>query len=153
MFFEKLFFAVDEGIYVVGGQLKSMSVRNRIRGARFNAIPAENAARIINVVNAGVAFACGDSAGIGIFGGFNVDAIRRTSGGAEKASNAFLQPRFVAVQNVNSAIARLKMHRFEGIILGDRFTKHITEGDAESLDQCGKGLADFSQNGCHTLGV
>ena len=153
MFLEKLFFAIDQGINVVCSELKAVSVRNRIRGAGFDAIPAENAARIINVVNAGVAFPRGNSAGIGIFGGFDVDAIRRASRGAEKASNALLEPRFVAVQHVNPAIARLKMHRLERIILRDRFTKHIPEGHAESLNQCGKGFADFSKDGCHKLGV
>jgi hypothetical protein len=153
LFLEKLFFPIDQGIDVIRSELEAVAVGNRVRGAGFDAIPAENAARIINVVNAGVAFPRGNSAGIGIFGSFNVDAIRRASRGAEKASNALLEPRFVAMQYVNPAIARLKMHRFEGIILRDRFTKHIPEGHAESLNQCGKGLADFSKDGCHELGV
>ena len=117
---------------------------NRIRGASFDAIAAENAPRVIDIVNAGVAFPGGDSVGIHVFSGFNVDAIRGTSRCAEKASNAFLQAGFVAVQNVNPAIARLKMDRFEGIVLRDRFAKHSTEGHAKSLHQRGKGLADFS---------
>ena len=153
MFLEKLFFAIEQGIDVIRSELETVAVGNRIRRASLDAVSAENAARIINVVNAGVAFPRGNSAGIGIFGGFNVDAIRRASRGAEKASNALLEPRFVAVQHVNPAIARLKVHRLEGIILRDRFTKHIPEGHAESLNQCGKGLADFSKDGCHKLGV
>ena len=153
MFFEKLFFAIDQGIDVVGSELKAVSVSDCVRRACFHAITAKNATAVIDVVNAGVAFAGRDPAGIGIFGGFDVDAIRRASRGAEKTSNALLEPGFVAVQHMNSTIARLKMHRFERIILRDRFTKHIPEGHAESLNQCGKGFADFSKDGCHKLGV
>ncbi len=60
------------------------------------------------------------------------------------ASNAFLEPGFVAVQDVDAAVPRLKVHRLEGIILRDCFPKHIPESDAESLDQGGERLADFS---------
>ena len=130
-----------------------MSMRNRIRRAGFDTVSAKNTPRIIDIVNTGVPFPCGDSAGIGVFSGFNVNAIRRAGSGAQKASNALLEPGFVAVQHMNSTIARLKMHRFERIILRDRFTKHIPEGHAESLNQCGKGFADFSKDGCHKLGV
>ena len=130
-----------------------MSVSNRVRWARFDAVTAENAARVIDVVNAGVAFACGDAAGIGIFRGLDVDAVGRASRRAEKTSNALLESGFVAVQHVDSTIARLKMHRLERIIFRDRFTEHIPEGHAESLHQRAECLADFSEDGCHNLGV
>ena len=153
LFFEKLFFAVDQRIDVVRGEFKTVPVRDRIRGACFDAVTAENAARIIDIVNAGVAFAGGDAAGIGIFRGFDVNAIRGAGRGTEKASNALLEAGFVAVQHVNPAIARLKMHWLERIILRDRFTKHIPEGHAEALHQRGERLADFPKDGCHRLGV
>jgi hypothetical protein len=54
-FFEKLFFAINERIDVVGSQFESVAVRDRVRRARFHAITAENAPRIIYVVHAGVA--------------------------------------------------------------------------------------------------
>src|SRR5208282_4659777 len=88
LFFEELFLAVDQGINVVRGELKAVSVGNRVRRTRFDTVTAENAARIIDIVNAGVALPRGDSAGIRIFGGFDVDAIRRARRSAEKASNA-----------------------------------------------------------------
>ena len=50
--FEELFFAIDQGIDVVGGELESMTVRDRVGGAGFDAVSAENAARIIDVVDA-----------------------------------------------------------------------------------------------------
>jgi len=109
-----------------------VSVSNRVRWARFDAVTAENAARVIDVVNAGVAFACGDAAGVGIFRGLDVDAIGRASRCAEKTSNALLESGFVAVQHVNSAITRLKMHRFEGIVLRNIF-RNVTLNPCTSV--------------------
>lgn len=126
-----------------------MPVGDSVRWARFYAVPAEDAARIINVVNAGVPFPGGDTGSIGVFSGFNIDAIRRAGRGAKKASNAFFQPGLVAVQHVNPTIAGLKVHGLERVILRDRFTKHIPEGHAESLNQRAEGLADFSEDGGH----
>lgn len=81
LFFEELFFAVNQGIDVVRCEFKAVSVRNRISRAGFDAVTAENTARIIDVVNAGVPFSGGNPAGIGIFRGFDVNAIRRASRG------------------------------------------------------------------------
>ena len=149
MFFEELLFPVNQRIDVVGSELKSVPVSDSVRWTRFDAVSAENAARIIDVVNAGVAFPCGDTLGISVFSSFNINAIRRAGRGAKKASNALFQAGFVAVQHVDPTITGLKVHRFEGIVLRDRFTKHIPEGHAESLNQRAKGLADFSKDRCH----
>ena len=81
MFLEKLFFAINQRIDVVSGELKTMPVGNRIRRASLDTVTAENAARIIDVVNAGVSFPGGNPAGIGVFSSFDVDAIRRASRG------------------------------------------------------------------------
>lgn len=153
LFLEKLFFAVDQGIYVVRGKLKTMPVGNGVRGARFNAVATENAAAVIDIVNAGVALSRGDAAGVGVFSSFDVDAIGRASGCAEKTSHALLEAGLVAVQNMDSAIARLKMHGLEGVILRDRLPEHVPERHAEPLHQRGECLADFSKDGCHELGV
>jgi hypothetical protein len=153
MFLEKFFFAVDQGINVVGGEFESVPVCNRVRGAGFHAVPAENTARIIYVVNAGIALTRGDPVRVCVFRGFDVNAIGGASCGTEETAYALLQARFVAMQHMNPAVARLEVYWFEGIILRDRFTKHITKGHAESLNQGGKRLANFTQDGCHKLGV
>src|SRR4029077_21135998 len=44
--FEQLLFAVDEGVDVVRGEFESMAVRDRIGGAGFHAIAAEDATRV-----------------------------------------------------------------------------------------------------------
>jgi hypothetical protein len=153
LFFEKLFFAVDQGIDVVCGEFKTVPVRNRIRGAGFHAVATENTTRIIDIVNAGVTFSGGNAAGIRIFRGFNVNAICGAGRGTEKASYALLEAGLVAVQHVNPAIARLKMDRFKRIIFRDSLAKHIPEGHAEALHKRAKSFADFPKDGWHRLGV
>src|SRR5215470_5283268 len=59
--FEKLLFAVHQGIDVVRGEFESVAVRDRIRRAGFHAVAAENAPRIVDVVHRGVALARGNS--------------------------------------------------------------------------------------------
>src|SRR5712664_5006683 len=107
IFFEKLFFAVNQRVDVVGCQFKAVTVGDGIRRARFHAVPAENAARVVDIIDTGIALAGGNALGIRILGGFNVDAIRGTCRRAEKTANALLQTTFVAVQDVDPAIARL----------------------------------------------
>jgi hypothetical protein len=150
-FFEKLFLTVNERINVVRRELEAMTVRDGIGGARFHAITAENAPRIVDVIHTGIALTRGDAVRMDILGGFDIDAIRGASGRAEKASNALLQAILVAVQNVNPTVARLKMDRLVRIILRHRLTKHSAEGYAEAFYQRAKRLANFPDNRCHGL--
>ncbi len=130
-----------------------MTVCNCVRRASFHAVATEYAARIIDVVDAGIAFTGGDTAGIGILSSFNVDAVCRAGRRAKKAPNALFEPGFVAVQHVNATISWLEVDRFERVILRDRFPEHIPESDTKSLHQCAERLADFPKDGGHRLGV
>jgi len=100
---EQLFFAIHQGIDVVRGEFESMAVRDGVGRAGLHAIAAENTARVVDVVNAGVTFAGGNTIRIRIFRGFDVNAIRRTRRRAQEAANAFFQAAFVAMQDVNAA--------------------------------------------------
>src|SRR5207249_11803233 len=81
--------------------------------------------------------------------GFDIKAIRRAGRRAEKAANTLLQTIFVAVQDVDPAVTRLKMHRFVWIVFRNCLTKHISEGYAEAPNQRAKRLAHFPQDRCH----
>jgi len=142
-FFEQLFFAVDHGIDVGGGQLEAVTVGDGVRGAGFDAVAAKDAARIIDVVDAGVAFTGGDSLDVSIFGGFDVDATGGASRGAEEAADTFFQPIFVAVKDVDAAVAGLEMDGFFGIIFGDGLAKHIAERHAKALYERDNSFAGF----------
>src|SRR5262249_25864814 len=118
-----------------------MAVRDCICRAGFDAIAAENAARIGDIVNLSVSLSCGDAIRVGAFRLFDVDAIRRASRRAEEAANALFESVFVAVQDVDSAIARLEMYRLMRIILRDGLPEHVPEGHAETFRQRAERLA------------
>src|SRR6266849_685748 len=148
-FFEQLFLAVDQRINIVRSQFKSVAMRDGVGLTRLHTVAAENTPRVIDVVHAGVTLAGGNPIRIGVFCGFNVDAVCRASRGTKKASHALFQAAFVAVQHMDTAIARLKMHRLVRIILRHRFAKHISERDTKTLRQRAEGLSNFSDNRRH----
>jgi len=101
-----------------------VAVRDRIGGAGFYAVTAKNTARIIDVVNLRIALARRNTTGGGIFSGLDVDAIRRTGGGAEKTAYALFVAVFIALKNVDAAIARLYGGWRVRKTLGGSFAKH-----------------------------
>jgi hypothetical protein len=133
--FKHLLFAVYQRVYIVCREFKPVPMRNRVRRARFHAITAKNTPRIIDVVNFGVTIACGNTVIFRILSSFNIDAIRWTGRRAQKASDALLKIIFIAMEDVNPAVAWLKIHRLMRIILGHGLTKHILERDAETFYQ------------------
>src|SRR5882724_6762260 len=130
-----------------------MTVRDGIRRTRLHTISAEDAARVVDVINARVALARGNTIDICILGGFNVDAIRRTCSGAEKTAHALLQSIFVAVQDVDPAVARLEVHWFVRVVFRDCLAKNITESHAETLHQRPSSFYHFAYDGWHRLEV
>ena len=141
--FEEPFLAIDHGINIVGGELESVAVRDRVGRAGFDAVSAEDAPRIIDIVDAGVAFACRDALCFGIVGGFDIDTPGRTSRGTEKAANAFFETVFVTLQNVDTAIASLKMYGLLGIIFGGRLSPKVAKRDTEAFGQGRDRAANF----------
>src|SRR6266567_2052335 len=84
---QHLLLTIDQVAGIEGRQLKSMPMGNRIRGARFHTIAAENAAVVIDVVNLRVALGATDAVLGGVFGGLDIDTIRRTCRRAQKAGH------------------------------------------------------------------
>src|SRR5208283_2317756 len=72
---QQLLFAVNQAAGVVGGQLKPVAVRNRVGGAGFHAIAAEDAAVVIDVVNLGVTLGAADPLLGGVLGRLDVNAV------------------------------------------------------------------------------
>ena len=121
-----------------------MAVSDGIRRTSLDTVPAKNATRIVNVVDLCVTLTSGNTLCIGIFGCFDVNAISRTRRGTQEASYAFLEAVFVPLKYVNSPIAGLDAGRDVGKALGRRLAEHGAQGDAETLVQSEKRLADFS---------
>ena len=92
---------------VTGRQLKAVPVRNRIRGTRLDTISTENAAVVVDIVNLGVTLGATDPILRCIIGRFDVNAIGRAVGRAEKAGNALFQTILVALQHVRATVTGL----------------------------------------------
>ena len=122
-----------------------MAVGNSVGGAGLDAIAAENAAGIIDIVDLRVTLARGDALFLGVFRGFDVDAIRGTRRRAKEAPDALLQPIFVALQHVNAAVARLQRRRGVWKALRGRLLEHRPKGDLKAFIQRYECLADFSE--------
>ena len=100
---QHLLFAIHQPAGIERSNLKPMPMRNRIRRASLHTIPAKNTSIVVDVVDVGVALGAAYAVFGGVFGGFDVDAVRRAGGGAEKTGYAFFQAVFVALQYVDSA--------------------------------------------------
>ena len=74
--------AIDQRIDVVGSEFESVAMRDRIGRASLDAIPAENAARIIDIVDFRVALAGRNSVCVRVLCSLEVNAIRREIGRA-----------------------------------------------------------------------
>jgi hypothetical protein len=149
---QHLFFAVNQIAGVETGQLKTMTMGNRIGGTRLHTIPAKYTSIVIDVVDTSVTFGARDSGFGGVFRSLYIDAIRGTGGGAEETGYTFFQSVFVALQDVHAAESLLNLCAFQGagtvgIILDDRWLKHLLQGDRHSL---GDG-SDVSDHGHASL--
>ena len=153
VFFEHLLFAIHQGIYIVWGQFKSVTVCDRVGRARFHAVTAKNASRIVDVVNRSIAFAGRDAIGVGIFRGFDVYAIRRTRRRAEKTPDTFFQSILVTMQDVDSAVARLEIYRLFRITFRHTLTKHCAECHAETIEHGPEDVEHFTNRGCHATSL
>src|SRR5579864_5010330 len=130
---QQSFFAIDQVAGIEGGQLKAVPVRDGVRWAGLNAIAAEDAAVIVDVIDLGVALCAAYAVLFSIFGGLNVNAVGRTGGRAKETGHAFFQTIFVALQLMQSAEALLKNRAligqlFVGIVLNNGGRKHLPQG-------------------------
>jgi len=148
-----LFFTVDERVDVVRCELESVAMRDGIGRARFDAVPAEYAPRIINVIYACITLTGRDPVGVGVLRRFNIDAICWAGRRAQKAAHTFLKTVFIAVQHVDTPIARLKVHRLIGVVFRDGLPEHVAESQAEALHQRPESFAYFTKNRWHRLAV
>lgn len=151
--FQKLFLAINKGVDVLGREVQIVTVRDGIGGAGLHAIAAKNAARVVNVVRLGVTLTGRNALRFRILGGLDVDAVRRTSGSAQEAGNAFLESIFIALQDVNPAIAGLYARRDAGIILRGGLAQHVAKGNAEAPKERYERLADFTDNRWHNVSL
>src|SRR5690242_10163718 len=89
---EQVLLALDQGGGVEAGGLESMPVGDGVGGTGLDTVAAEDAARVIDVVDLGVAFAAGDAVGLGVLRRFDIDTVGRTGRRAQETGDTLLQP-------------------------------------------------------------
>ena len=146
---EELLFAINEGVDVVGGELDAVAVGDRVGGAGFYAVAAEDAARIIDVIDAGVALASRNTIGLCIIPSFDVDTICGAGRCAKEAADTFFEAILVALQDVDAAIARLDRGRRLRKGFRGRFPEHGLESDAKALVESDESFSGFANDGGH----
>jgi hypothetical protein len=139
---QHLFLAHDQIGRIKTRQLEAVTMCNGIGRASLDAVSAKNAAVVIDVVNLGIAFGAADAVFGRIFGSFNVNAIRRTRGRAQKTGHAFFQTVFIALQHVRATETRLDARSTQRtfairIVLHDRRVKHFPERDTHAFGNGG----------------
>ena len=144
---QHLLLAVNQIAGVKGGELKAVAMRDGIGGAGLDTIAAKNASIVIDVIDLGVAFGAADALFGGVISSFDIDAIRRTIRGTQKAGHAFFQSIFVALQNVGAAESGLNARSAQRpfairIIFNRRGLEHLHEGDAHSFSDGGDVFQD-----------
>src|SRR6266404_3221363 len=139
---QHLLFAIDKVCGIQRGNLKSVPVGDRVGRTSLHAVSAEDAAVVIDVIDLGVALGARDTLLSRVLSRLDINAVRRTGGGAEKAGHAFFQAVLIALQNVDAAEALLKFCAFErpwtvGIVLDDGRLEHLAKGNAHSFGDSG----------------
>src|SRR3954453_6459105 len=82
----------DEVVAVVVGHLEVVAHRDRVERARDLAVPAEDAAAEVDLVDRGVALTGRHAVVRRVLGSDDADAVRGAGGGAQRAADALLQP-------------------------------------------------------------
>jgi hypothetical protein len=144
---QHLLLAVNQIAGAKRRQLKPVPMRNRVGRASLHAIPAKDTTVVIDVVDLGVTFGAAYAVFGGVVGGFDINTVGRTVGGAEEAGYALFQSVFVALQNVGAAEAgfdaRAAQRTFAvGIILHRGGLEHLHEGDAHAFGDGGDVFQD-----------
>src|ERR1700729_2782882 len=117
---------------IVVGHFVVVGHRQRAGRAGFDAEPASDAAQVVDLVDAAVAFARRETLLLGVVGALDVDRVGRARPCAQFAADALLQAVGVAVKLMTAVVARLHRARIFRVALGDGPSEHRAERDAES---------------------
>jgi hypothetical protein len=120
-----------------------MPMRDRIRGAGLNTVPAKDAAVVVDVVHLRIPLSARNPLLVGILSSLDINAVRRTRCRAQEAGYALLQAILVALQLMLATKTLLKLrppHRplTVRIVLDLSRLKHLLERDAHSLGDGGR---------------
>ncbi len=135
---QHLFLAVDQVAGVKARDFEAVPVGDRIRRTRLDAVSAEDASIVVDVINLGVALCSADPMLGRILRRLNVNAVRGTGCGAQKTGDTLFQSVLIALQDVYTAKTLLKLGPPKrtgsiGVVLHLRGLEHLHERNAHAL--------------------
>ena len=139
---QHIFLAHDQVSGVQRSQLEAVTVGDGVSGAGLDAVAAEDAAVVVDVVDLGKALRRGDAHLVGVFRSLNINAICGTGRCAEETGYTLFQAVFVALQDVCAAVALLKHRAAQGalavrVVLYQRRLEDFPKGDAHAFGDGG----------------
>src|SRR5205085_6951229 len=145
---EQVVFGREEVGAVVDRQLEVVAVRDGVLRAGLDAEAAEDAATVVNVVNARIALVHADAlcGRARVVSRDDVDAVRRARRRAEVTGDALLTPQLVNVQEVLPAVARLERHRLVRVLDRPLPLRDVGGGRHHPLDDGLRVLDDFGND-------
>ena len=136
---EEVGLLVDQVGTVGVGQLVLVRHRQRARRAGLDAQPAEDAAQVVDLVDAAVALAGAEPlvavGAVAVGAALDVDRVGRAGPGAQLAADALLQPVGPAVELVTAVEAGCGRQLLEGVLLRHDLLEHRAERDPEPGDR------------------
>jgi len=135
---QHLFLAVDQVAGVKARDFEAVPVGDRIRRTRLDAVSAEDASIVVDVINLGVALSSADPMLGRILRRLDVNAVRGTGCRAQKTGDTLFQSVLIALQDVYTAKTLLKLGTPKrtgsiGIVLHLRGLEHLHERNAHAF--------------------
>src|ERR1039458_5796527 len=124
-------------------------MRDGVRRAGLHAVPAEDAAVVIDVVDRGVTLAAGNPRLFGILRRFNINAIGRARRRAQEAGDALFHTVDIALQDVHPAETLFEFGGLIRVVVRHGGRHHLLEGDAHSLGERCRRTQNFFECVCH----
>ncbi len=132
---EQLLLGEDQVCPVVVGELVLVGHRQRAGRAGLDAQAAQDAAQVVDLVDAAVPLPGGEPLVVGVVRALDVDGVGRAGPGAQLAADALLQAVGLPVEQVPAVEPRRGGLLVLGVLLGVDLLEHRPEGDAEPLDR------------------
>jgi hypothetical protein len=120
----------DKVVLAVDSQLVILTHENGGDGAGLLTIAAEDAARLMNLVDLGVARTRQNRAVV--FLGLEIDRVGGAGSRTQTTGHALLQPVLVPHQHLFTPVLREHRHFLLGVIYRHLLLKHVTEGSGQS---------------------
>src|SRR5712692_4811602 len=117
--YQQVLFVPHEIVFAVDGELVVLAHEDGADRTRFLAVSAEDAARLVNLVDGRVAGPGLDRSVV--LGGFEIDRIGRTGDGTQPAGDALFETVLVAHQHLLAAVPRVHRELLLRVGHRDRF--------------------------------